>query len=195
MANEDCGVRPVRRSPGRAWGSRVKLHIILAMHQTRGQLTASRRLRGKEKTRHGGEEGAKGPEVCAQCSVLSAQCSVLRAIEWMRQKGVSSRTEKARTLLGVRRHAAMQRDHWPEKVVSGRRVLYGANQDLDGPLGGHDESDASARTKGNWNFAPWSFLTISVWSLQCSVGGIGGQWASGQWSVVKVWTEFTFPFP
>jgi hypothetical protein len=72
----------------------------------------------------------------------------------MRQKGVSSRAEQARTLLGVRRHAAMQRDHWPEKVVSGRRVLYGANQDLDGPLGGHDESDASARTKGNWNSPP-----------------------------------------
>jgi hypothetical protein len=172
MANEDCGVRPVRRSPGRAWGSRVKLHIILAMHQTRGQLTASRqRLRRKERRGMGGEEGAKGPEVCAQCSVL-------RAIEWMRQKGVSSRAEKARTLLGVRRHAAMQRDHWPEKVVSGRRVLYGANQDLDGPLGGHDESDASARTKGNWNSPP--LVLFDHLGLESAVFGRGSRGQSAR---------------
>jgi hypothetical protein len=133
------------------------------------------------KTRNGGRRGGERPR--SLCSVLSAQCPEPRAIEWMRQKGVSSRAEQARTLLGVRRHAAMQRDHWPKKVVSGRRVLYGANQDLDGPLGGHDESDASARTKGNWNSPPRSFLTISVWSLQCSVGGCRG--GRGQVCTVK----------
>lgn len=126
--------------------TRVNLHITFAMHRQRPPSMVGR------KWKMGGEEGRRGKGPPNSVTVDARK----------EQRAFQAGQRRPERSLGARRHAAVGGDLLVQTMHSEGRVLVGANHDLNGPLGGHDEKEMQAHRQKAIEICPRSDVHLGL---------------------------------